>query len=76
MTSRGAIPPPAGVVPDFDHPQDVLKTMNLTEAAIKAMPPEQQKATEEKIAAEVARRLLLRDGNKVRTEGADAAAAI
>lgn len=26
---EGAAPPPKGVVPDFQHPQDVLHTINL-----------------------------------------------
>ncbi len=39
--------------------RDVLEKMDLTEDAIEAMSPEQRKATEDKIAAEVARRLAI-----------------
>lgn len=39
--------------------RDVLAKMDLTEEAIEAMSPEMRKATEEKIAAEVARRLAI-----------------
>ena len=36
--------------------RDVLKDQNLTEEALEAMPPDQRKAVEDKIAPEIARR--------------------
>lgn len=51
----------ASLTPAERARRDVLEAMNLTEDAIKAMTPEQQEATERKIAVEVARRLRLAD---------------
>ncbi|MFD1786810.1 hypothetical protein ACFSC3_04415 [Sphingomonas floccifaciens] len=47
----------ASMTPAERARRDVLESMDLTEEAIEAMTPEQRKATEDKIAAEVARRM-------------------
>ncbi len=47
--------------------RDVLKSMDLTEQAIEALPPKQRVETEEKIAREVARRMEIMHGRTGRT---------
>ncbi|MDJ0275829.1 hypothetical protein QLH51_03280 [Sphingomonas sp. 2R-10] len=42
--------------------RDVLKSMNLTEEAIEALPAEERVETEERIAREVARRMEIMTG--------------
>lgn len=32
--SKGGLPPPTGVIPNFEHPQDVLRTVNLVTQAL------------------------------------------
>lgn len=31
--SKGGLAPPSGVIPNFDHPHDVLRTVNLVTQA-------------------------------------------
>lgn len=62
----------ASLTPAQRARRDVLKTMNLTEDAIKAMSPEQQKATEQKIADAVAERLRLNEAGKAQAGTGDA----
>lgn len=31
---KGGLPPPPGVKPNFEHPQDVLRTVNLVTQAL------------------------------------------
>jgi hypothetical protein len=47
--------------------RDVVKAMELTEEAIDAMPPALQKDVEYRVAAEVARRMKVADGDTTRT---------
>lgn len=56
--------------------RDVLKSMDLTEEAIEALPPKERVEAEQKVAMEVARRMKIMQGGSAAAAGSTAVAAL
>lgn len=56
--------------------RDVLKSMDLTEEAIEALPPKERVEVEQKVAMEVARRMKIMQGGSAAAAGSTAVAAL